>query len=82
MRVHRDIAEVKKILKQKVPDFKTLRKLGDDKHNQKVIETEQGEILIARRPIDNVLHVAQYGPCINCRVDATKGFKSALQVMY
>ncbi|XP_060600852.1 uncharacterized protein LOC132754246 isoform X5 [Ruditapes philippinarum] len=67
MKTHRNIDAVRNIMKMTNPDFSTIRKLGDDKNNQKVVEMKEGEFLIARRPKNNYLDVQQYGPCPHCR---------------
>ena len=48
------------------PDFSLERKLGDNKHNKKVIEEKWGELLLSRRLSSSCLDVKMYGPCINC----------------
>ena len=67
MKTHRKIQEVREIFKQEKPDFTTFRKIGDDVHNRKVIEAQKGEIILSRRPQDNILDVTLYGPCPHCR---------------
>ena len=66
MKVHRDIPQVKKILDSAHPDFTEVRKLGDHRHNKKVLKEGLGEIILSRRP-DDVFNVSHYGPCVSCK---------------
>ena len=66
MKVHRNVIEVADELRKPKPDFTTLRKLGDDKHNRKVIDEKKGELVISRKS-DDLLDVSKYGPCCKCR---------------
>ena len=67
LKTHKNLSNVQKLFRTENPDFSEIRKLGDDRNNQKVIENKEGEILIARRPSNNLLDIQQYGPCPNCR---------------
>ena len=61
--------EVREILKKtksgEKPDFSSLRKLGDHKHNCSVLAEGVREILLSRRP--SKLDVSQFGPCPHCK---------------
>ena len=48
------------------PDFTTLRKIGDNKHNCKVLAEGIGEIILTRRP-KKTLDISQFGPCLQCK---------------
>lgn len=48
------------------PDFTSLRKRGDDKHNRQVLEKGEGEIILARRPTTE-FDITNFGPCPDCR---------------
>ena len=68
MKIHRKNPEVSKILKMEKPDFTKLRKLGDHKHNYRVIKEGMGELILSRRAADmSELDVAQYEACTNCK---------------
>lgn len=64
---HRNNKLVRNVLESEKPDFTLLRKMGDDKHNRTNIEKGEGEIILARRPKNDVFDVSQYGPCVICR---------------
>ncbi|OWF47136.1 hypothetical protein KP79_PYT07144 [Mizuhopecten yessoensis] len=66
LKTHRNQDMVKDILKSDQPNFTSLRKFGDDRHNRKCVEKKQGEIILARRP-KGKFDVTDYGPCPNCR---------------
>lgn len=66
MKVHRKIPAVReKFEKEAKPDFTDVRKLGDHKHNVKVIKEGCGEIILSRRP--SQLDISLFGPCPNCK---------------
>ncbi|XP_074659474.1 uncharacterized protein LOC141912157 [Tubulanus polymorphus] len=69
MKTHADVEEVQHLLKNcDTPGkWEDIRKRGDDRHNRAVIEAENGEIILARRPSDNFLDISRYGPCPHCR---------------
>lgn len=50
LKIHKNAEEVKEIMAMDHPDFTSLRKRGDDKHNHQVLEKGEGEIILARRP--------------------------------
>ncbi|XP_033729942.1 uncharacterized protein LOC117319213 [Pecten maximus] len=66
MQRHRNVIEVKEVFSQTKKDFSSLRKLGDNKHNQHTVEIGEGEIILARRPTSNVFDITKYGPCPEC----------------
>lgn len=45
--------------------YDQLRLAGDNKHNKTVIEKGEGELLLARRPVNSFI-AAEHGPCPSC----------------
>lgn len=43
-----------------------IRNRGNNRHNQKVLAVEEGEILLSRRRNSNTFNIKDYGPCPNC----------------
>lgn len=42
-----------------------IRNRGNNRHNQKVLAVEEGEILLSRRRNSNTFNIKDYGPCPN-----------------
>ncbi|XP_062566938.1 uncharacterized protein LOC134229248 isoform X2 [Saccostrea cucullata] len=66
LKTHKNAEEVKEIMAMDHPDFTSLRKRGDDKHNRQVLEKGEGEIILARRPTTE-FDITNFGPCPECR---------------
>lgn len=66
LKTHKNAEEVKEIMAMDHPDFTSLRKRGDDKHNRQVLEKGEGEIILARRPTTE-FDITNFGPCPDCR---------------
>lgn len=50
MKSHKKIPAVKQVFEEDKPDFTAIRKLGDHKHNVKVMKEGRGEMILSRRP--------------------------------
>ena len=66
LKSHRTDDLAKQVLSGNKNDMANFRKMGDNKHNQQVIEQGWGEIVLGRRPRDDNFDVAEYGPCPSC----------------
>lgn len=65
LKIHTDIPAVKSLFLDKKLDFMKIRKLGDHKHNTKVIKQGHGEIILSCQP--KVLDISLFGPCPECK---------------
>jgi hypothetical protein len=63
---HRKIPDVKRLLEEEKPDFLGIQKLGDHKHNVRVLKEGRGELILRRRP-STYLDVREFGPCPECK---------------
>ena len=60
------LPHLRKKHKIKKPAENNLRALGDDKHNNIVLEEKKGELLLSRRPKKD-FKASDYGPCPHCK---------------
>ena len=68
MKTHIDQPQIKAMFaKEKHPNFDSIRVLGDDAHNRRVMREGRGELLLHRRPTKS-FSVDDYGSCPKCRI--------------